>query len=338
MQRRSVLIFKWTLGGILFGTLFPLVGWWLAGAGPTLQSLVAAHAFQSVLWIVDLAPFVLGGAGTLIGIEYANVDAALQATDAKVRERTAELLSTNTQLEDLMRSKDRFVATVSHEVRNPLTVVLGFADELRDSLRRAGNLESAELAELIGDQGREMNNIIEDLLVAARTEVGSMTVVPGFVDLALEARAVVRGCVCVKDIRDAIALDLESAPVWADAARVRQILRNLLTNAFRYGGDSIGVVVRQMEGLATVCVWDDGPGIPPDERETVFEAYQQGRTDTPVSGSVGLGLCVSRQLAQMMGGDLSYRYEGGISTFALGLPAPQSAGDETGFVEEALAV
>ena len=315
---------------------------WSAGGWPaqglTSQSLAAAHAFQSVLWIVDLAPLVLGGAGALIGIEYANVDAALRATDAKVQERTAELQSTNTQLEDLMRSKDKFVATVSHEVRNPLTVVLGFADELRDGLRRAGDLESADLADLIGDQGREMNNIIEDLLVAARTEVGSMTVVPGFVDLAHEARSVVRGCVCVKDIRDSIALELESAAAWADAARVRQILRNLLTNAFRYGGDSIRVVVQPVEGFATVCVCDDGPGIPPDERETVFDAYQQGRTDTPVSGSVGLGLSVSRQLAQMMGGDLSYRYEGGISTFALSLPAAQSAGDEKGFVEEVLAV
>ena len=338
MQRRSVLIMKWTVGGILFGTLFPLIGWWLAGAGLTSPSLAAAHAYQSVLWIVDLAPFVLGAAGALIGIEYANVDAALRATDAKVQERTAELQSANIQLEDLMRSKDRFVATVSHEVRNPLTVVLGFADELRDGLRRAGDLESADLADLIGDQGREMNNIIEDLLVAARTEVGSMTVVPAFVDLAHEARAVVRGCVCVKDIRDTIVLDLEAAPAWADAARVRQILRNLLTNAFRYGGDSIRVVVRSVEGRATVCVCDDGPGISPDERETVFDAYQQGRTDTPVSGSVGLGLSVSRQLAQMMGGDLSYRYERGISTFALSLPPPRSAGDESSFVEEALAV
>ena len=338
MQRRSLLILKWTIGGILFGMLFPLVGWWLAGAGLTLEALAEAHAFQSVLWIVDLAPFVLGGAGGLIGIEYANVDAALRATDAKVQERTAELQSANTRLEDLMRSKDRFVATVSHEVRSPLTVVLGFADELRDGLRRAGDVECADLAELIGDQGREMNNIIEDLLVAARTEVGTMTVVPGFVNLAAEVRTVVRGCVCVKDIRDSIALDLESATVWADAARVRQILRNLLTNAFRYGGDAMSVVVGSAGGLSTVSVCDDGPGIAPDERDTIFEAYQQGRTDTPVSGSVGLGLNVSRQLARMMDGELAYRYEGGISIFSLSLPDAEPSSDQTEQIENAIAV
>jgi signal transduction histidine kinase len=338
MQRRSVLIVKWTIGGIVFGTLFPLIGWWLAGAGFSLGGVAAAHAAQSVLWIVDLAPFVLGGAGVLLGIEYANVDAAWRATDRQVQDRTAELRAANTRLEDLMHSKDRFVATVSHEVRNPLTVVLGFADALRDGLRQSGDLESAELAELIGDQGREMNNIIEDLLVAARTEVGSLTIVPDEVDLAHEVRTVVRGCVCVKDVRDAIALDLDVATVWADASRVRQIIRNLLTNAIRYGGDSIKVVVRSSEAESTVCVCDDGPGIPPDQRETVFEAYQQGRTDTPVSGSVGLGLSVSRQLAQMMGGDLSYGYEDGISTFALTLPRIGVADEETDVVQRALAV
>lgn len=338
MERRSLLILKWTIGGFLFGILFPLVGWWLAGAGITLHALAAAHASQSVLWIVDLAPFVLGAAGTLIGIEYANVDAALRVTDAKVKERTAELEAANTRLEGLMRSKDRFVATVSHEVRNPLTVVLGFADELRDALYAEGDNESAELAELIGDQGREMNNIIEDLLVAARTEVGSMTVVRGVVDVANEARAVVRGCVCVKDIRDAIGLDLQPATAWADASRVRQILRNLLTNAFRYGGDSISVVVRAAGGISTVRVCDDGPGIPSDEQESVFEAYQQGRTDTPVSGSVGLGLSVSRQLARMMDGDLTYRYDGGLSIFSLSLPEAPSSVAQSDLVEAMLPV
>jgi len=168
------------------------------------------------------------------------------------------------------------VATVSHEVRNPLTMVLGFADALRDGLRQSGDLELAELAELIGDQGREMNNIIEDLLVAARTEVGSLTIVPDEVDLADGVRTVVRGCVCVKDVRDAIALDLDVATVWADASRVRQIIRNPLTNAIRYGGDSIKVVVRSSEAESTGCVCADGPGIPPDQRETVYRYSRFG--------------------------------------------------------------
>lgn len=300
----------------------------LAGGGHSFDEISAAHAAQSVLWIVDLAPLVLGIAGRLIGVEYSNVDAALRATDEKVKERTVELSAANTRLENLMRSKDQLVATVSHEVRNPLTVVLGFADELRDALRAQGDMEYGELAELIGDQSREINNIIEDLLVAARAEVGTMTIVPELIDLGSEVRTVVRGCVCAKDVRDSIALDMEASPVRADPSRVRQIIRNLLTNAIRYGGASISVVVRSGSGESIACVCDNGPGIPEEQRETVFEAYQQGHTDTPVSGSVGLGLNVSRQLARLMGGDLTYRYEQGISTFALSLPSAGPASEE----------
>ncbi len=324
MSRRSSLIRRWTIGGLFFGLLFPAAGWLLAGGGLALGAISAAHAAQPVLWIVDLAPMVLGIAGWLIGREYAHVDAALRATDEKVKLRTAELSRANDQLESLMRSKDQFVATVSHEIRNPLTVVLGFADELRDGLQRKGDLDSAELAELVGDQSREINNIIDDLLVAARAELGSMTVVPEIIDLGREVRTVVRGCVCVKDVRDAIALDLEVAPVWADPSRVRQIIRNLLTNAIRYGGDSISVVVRSEEDVVTACVCDDGPGIPEEDRANVFEAYRQGHTNTPVSGSVGLGLNVSRELARLMDGDLVYSYVGGVSTFALTLPRSES--------------
>jgi signal transduction histidine kinase len=321
MRRRTELIRRWTLGGVLFGAAFPIAGWVLASGGLSPTQIVAAHDSQSVMWIVDLAPLVLGIAGRLIGKEYANVDAAFRATDQKVKERTAELREANDRLESLMRSKDQFVATVSHEVRNPLTVVLGFADELRDALWARGDSECAELAELIGDQSREINNIIEDLLVAARAEVGVMTLVPLAVDLGNEVRTVVRGCVCAKDVREAIELDIEAALVWADPSRVRQIIRNLLTNAIRYGGSAITVRVRSDGSRVSVCVCDDGSGIPDDQREAVFEAYEQGKTDTPISGSVGLGLNVSRLLARMMDGDLTYRYERGISTFELSLPA-----------------
>ena len=111
----------------------------------------------------------------------------------------------------------------------------------------------------------------------------------------------------------------------ADPSRVRQIVRNLLTNAIRYGGEDISVVVRSADGRSTICVCDNGKGIPLEQRDLVFEAYEQGRTDSPVSGSVGLGLNVSRRLARLMGGDLTYRYEDGISTFALSLPVSESS-------------
>ncbi len=324
MNRRRRLIRAWVVGGVAFGALFPAVAWAFEGGTFSFAQIAATHAAQPVTWIVDLAPIVLGIAGGLLGIMYANLDASLRTTDQKVQERTVELGEANRRLESLLRAKDRFVATVSHEVRNPLTVVLGFADELRDVLRDRGDAETAELAELIGDQSREINNIIEDLLVAARAEIGTMTIVPERIDLGREVRAVVRGCVCAKEVRDSIKLDLTAAPVIADPSRVRQVVRNLLTNAIRYGGSGISVIVDSSDGTSRVCVCDDGDGIPEEDRDAVFEAYQQGHTDTPVSGSVGLGLNVSRMLARAMGGDLTYRYEAGTSIFSFALPAAES--------------
>ena len=87
--------------------------------------------------------------------------------------------------------------------------------------------------------------------------------------------------------------------------------------------------MRSFESTCTVCVCDNGLGIPKNQQDTVFEAYEQGRTDTPVSGSVGLGLNVSRQLARLMGGDLTYRYDDGVSTFALTLPTAEMADEVT---------
>jgi signal transduction histidine kinase len=281
MDRRRSLILRWTIGGVLFGSLFPAVGWLLAGSGISIAGVSSAHTSQNALWIIDLAPIVLGVAGILIGVAYANVDASWRA-----------------------------------------------ADEIQGELSARGDADLAELAELVGDQGREITNIIEDLLVAARADVGTMTVVPELVDLGDQVRTVVRGCVCAKDVRDAITLDVVPSQVYADPSRVRQIIRNLLTNAIRYGGERIVVVVRDSDGASTVCVCDDGQGIREDEQQLVFEAYQQGHTDTPVSGSVGLGLSVSRHLARQMGGDLSYAFEGGISTFELSLPATESTGGE----------
>jgi signal transduction histidine kinase len=161
------------------------VAWLLAGRGISIAGVWSAHTSQSVLWIIDLAPIVLGVAGSLIGVEYANVDAAWRAADKKVKEQTTGLREANGQLESLNRSKGEFAATISHEVKTPLTVALGLADEMQAEPSARGDADLAELAELVGDQGREITNIIEDLLVAARDDVETMAVVPELIDLGV---------------------------------------------------------------------------------------------------------------------------------------------------------
>jgi signal transduction histidine kinase len=213
---------------------------------------------------------------------------------------------------ELVRAKNDFIAQVSHELRTPLTVVVGLASELEQG-EDLSDEDREELTRLVAGQAREVAGIVEDLLVAARTELGTMTVDNRVVDLAAELSATVEGLGMDVDI------DLPRLPpVLADATRVRQILRNLLTNAMRYGGPSVFIRGGATEGTAWVEVRDDGPGVPEDMEEAIFEPY--ATTGSGASQAVGIGLSVSRQLAELMRGSLTYRRDGYETVFCLSLP------------------
>ncbi|MDP9143585.1 MAG: ATP-binding protein, partial [Actinomycetota bacterium] len=108
---------------------------------------------------------------------------------------------------------------------------------------------------------------------------------------------------------------------WADPLRCRQIIRNLLTNAIRYGGDRIAIMVQASQGgLAQILVADDGQGVKPAESELIFERYYRSQQSPTQPGSVGIGLAVSRQLAEMMDGTLRYVGSSDESRFELSLP------------------
>ncbi len=222
------------------------------------------------------------------------------------------------RLRELVQSKDDFIATISHELRTPLTSVLGFATVLREA---AGGLpleEGEEMVRLIAEQAAELTTIVEDLLVAARSRVAQLQVDTLDVDLASELRTVLETTPQVAGLP--IGLRIGEAHAAADPVRVRQILRNLLTNAVRYGGDEISVTVDLRGKTASVQVFDDGAGIPEGDREAIFERYHTSRSVNQ-PGAVGLGLTVSRDLARLMGGEVTYRRENGQSCFELTLPA-----------------
>lgn len=230
------------------------------------------------------------------------------------------------RLEELVRSKDDFVATVSHELRTPLTVVAGMAHELAERWEGFDRDELDELLSLIVDQSREMTDLIEDLLVAARADIGKVSIHPERVQLAEQVERVV-AVLPLREIRR-VEVGGEDAAVLADPVRLRQVLRNLLTNAVRYGGPNIRVTSGVDAGTAWVRVIDDGPGVPPEDRDRIFEPYQRAHAAVGRPGSVGLGLTVSRKLAELMGGTLAYRREDGLSVFELSLPTLRTVAEE----------
>ena len=232
---------------------------------------------------------------------------------------TTERVRATERLRELVRSKDEFVATVSHELRTPLTAVVGFAHELTDRMPGLTSDEVIGYVNLIGDQAIEVSDLVDDLLVASRADHGEVPVGREAIDLwdevdrVLEARRL--GSTVQIEGRDG------EAKVFADPVRVRQVVRNLVTNADRYGGPSITIQLGRTPDMWTLYVVDDGPGIDEAHQAVIFEPYHRAHRSEGRTESVGLGLTVSRQLARLMEGDLTYSYRDGHSVFALSLPA-----------------
>jgi signal transduction histidine kinase len=225
------------------------------------------------------------------------------------RQREAER-----KLQDLIDSKDQFVATISHELRTPLTAVIGIATELRDAPDSISEAERHELLGLVVEQSMEVSRIVDDLLVVARAEAGNLIVASQPVDLAEEARGV------VQTIDPDILFEVRGHPtVTADPQRVRQIIRNMVTNAKRYGGPDVRVVVEDRGRRGLVEVRDNGAPLPTTSRSEIFEPYTRAKSGTGVTASVGLGLTVSRELARHMGGNLTYDHDGDEAIFAMTL-------------------
>ena len=220
-------------------------------------------------------------------------------------------------LEHLVEVKGEFIAAVSHELRTPLTAVVGFADLLRKSGNELTPSDRAEMTAAIAEQSGEVAAIVDDLLVAARTDIGEMNVATVPVNLRAQTAQVLE----TLDMSQSIAILGHPPAALGDPARVRQILRNLFTNAVRYGGDHISVELgSESEGLASLIVRDDGDPIPTEDRKRIFEPYERANDQPGRPESIGLGLAVSRRLAQLMGGDLTYRHHDGHSIFELSLP------------------
>lgn len=216
----------------------------------------------------------------------------------------------NEAMAEVVRAKDEFIASVSHELRTPLTAVIGITSEIAQSSEMSEE-ERSELLHLVAGQAAEMSNLVEDLLVAARADVGTVPVEIRRVDLMTELRATLEGL--------GMTVGMPSQPppeVIADPRRVRQILRNLLTNASRYGGPNRRITAGALRDSVWLEMRDDGEGIPDEEARRIFEPY----VTSGGGGGVGLGLSVARQLAELMGGSLDYERSAGESVFRLQLP------------------
>lgn len=262
---------------------------------------------------------LIGFADSDIRRTWTDEDISLLTTAATMIGAFWERDAQSERLEELIHAKDVFLASVSHELRTPLTAVVGFGQVLRDNADYLSATERSEILDMVINQSTDVTNIVNDLLVAAKADIGTLEVAAAPVNLCVQANQVLE-TFSAHDI-DLTNVNEAAIRTIGDPDRIRQVIRNLITNAVRYGGPTIRLEVSS-DTVSRIRVCDDGEPILDTDRERIFQAYQRAHNAPGIAGSLGLGLAISRQLARLMGGDLTYSHEQGESIFELTLPIP----------------
>jgi signal transduction histidine kinase len=192
---------------------------------------------------------------------------------------------------------------------------------------------SRELVGLIVTEAAELARMVDDLVAAGRIDADAITYDLETVELSAEIEEVIRP---FKRRGVSVETDEIGISVRADRLRLRQLLRNLVSNAVKYGGDEIAVTAYRHGSTVVIEVVDDGPGVSPDVDDRLFHRYVHEHGSALLQGSVGLGLAIARSFAEGMGGSLEYKRINDLTVFEVSLPL--AAGETAGRMEEVLTV
>jgi signal transduction histidine kinase len=266
--------------------------------------------------------------------------AALELARQKQEATLAELNAAQNQLQHALRMRDEFMSMVSHEMRTPLNT-LYLETQLRKMQLERGNMAAfgaEQLQRMVARDDRQIQSIIrliDDMLDVSRIRSGKLSIRPGWVELGGLLRRLVSDLTPQADIAGcSISLRVD-APVngWWDEFRIEQIVVNLLTNALRYGERKPVEVALLVDGdgAVRVTVSDQGAGIAAQHLDKIFEPYERGAGAVAPAG-LGLGLYISRELAELHAGSLTVRSKAGEgAVFTLSLPrgdAPPQAAEQ----------
>ena len=237
-----------------------------------------------------------------------------------VAEKTAELRELNAELVRANQLKSQFLANMSHELRTPLSAIIGFAEAIRDGVVGEPSGEQREFAEDIAQAGRQLLELINNILDLSRFEAGAMELnlapcdAGGLVD---EVLRVLRGLARRKDIELKADVDPRPLELTADPIKLKQVLYNLLANSIKFTdeGGRVEVQARQEREFVRIRVSDTGIGIAPEDLVAVFEEFRQ--VDPSLrrehEGS-GLGLALVTRLVELHGGEIAVESQPGKGT------------------------
>ena len=225
----------------------------------------------------------------------------------------------------LDEEKSDFISTISHELRTPMAAVYGAAQTLLQREDALTPEQRRQMLEMVATQATRLSEITEAVLLATHLDRGTLSVETEPVDLGELARMTVEAMQA--NLPPSARVEIEVAPQVGPASgasdRIQQVLVNLVDNALKYGGDTpVRVRVEGANGSVRVVVADSGPGIPYAEQGRIFEKfYRAGPELTRAPGGTGLGLYISRELVQRMGGKLHVRSSPGAgAAFVVELP------------------
>ncbi len=247
----------------------------------------AFDGFLTIVLLIDVAALMSGATRSLL----------------RAQDQQRQLLE---QERRSVEVKNEFVSMVSHELRTPITGISGFAETLREHWRDLPPSEVDEFLTILRGESDHLANLVEDILVIPRLDAGQLRLHLEQVGVSEIAESVSE---MVLDDSTTAEVDLPVyVKVWSDPVRLGQILRNLVENARKYGGNELYIYGEERrEGTYTVIVADNGAGIPETDQDRIFEHFEQlSKGDARLEQGVGLGLPIARKLARAMGGDLWY--------------------------------
>ncbi|MGX4643575.1 ATP-binding protein [Massilia sp. SYSU DXS3249] len=308
--RRQVVV-----AGACIALLFAALAWWLA-----------RRISRPLMGLAESARRIESGESDNIGpvkVGYREIG----MLGASLRSLIGKLKANEASMREADRRKDEFLATLAHELRNPLAPISSAADLLR--LTRVDEAQQRRIGEMIGRQTRHMTGMVDDLLDVARVTRGQVTLERqpvGMQDVVSEAVEQVAPQIAAKGHRLASQLPAQALMVMGDRKRLVQVVANLLDNAAKYtpGGGHIALALALEEGRVVLRLRDDGIGMSADLIEHAFELFtQETRKVDRSTGGLGVGLALSKRLVELHEGSLTV-HSGGPgqgSEFVVALPA-----------------
>ncbi len=260
---------------------------------------------------------IINEKGVLIGVVGVSVDISDEKIAAEERQKLLEReKAARAEAETANRLKDEFLATLSHELRNPLNVVIGYSEILRRTEKPLNDEFVAQAAEVIRRNALAQSQLVSDLLDLSRLQMGKLTINREKVSLSTivnDAIETVKTEAQGKDITVDFRSSNEALVVDGDPVRLGQITWNLLNNAVKFTGNGgrITISLEKVEDAARLGIEDTGQGIAPDFLPHVFEIFRQADgSSSRRQGGLGIGLALVKQLAELHGGRVEAASEG----------------------------